>query len=350
VYVGLCCDPKVDFDKIGKDLYDAGYTQVVVFGSTGFNNNNVWPWPFKNNRFDYTKINPVYAAQLSKLFERMAFYRIRVHFKFVDQFHGSDDVPIPDPFRQAFDDFNDEALYSSYVAATQKKYWLDWDEVTGGHYSNYRCIAPVCGGIDRYINAVIAADKAAKLKWPDRPAPSWVWANETMAYVDVQTGHVVNVRSRGDRDEVFQWVRAHFSAAGYVDGKDAFSYIDYVALLGGRKDIAYSVLHDAFTRGIRGKEKSRLEIHGMLSESQIRDVNTKAGLDPRYVLYSTDGDLRLTGDYAGLAKQTSFDIDLKLDCKPGLNCQFWNKTDMMYNFQRFFHGPTGYDHIAKGER
>jgi len=277
------------------------------------------------------------------MFDRLGFWRITPRVCFVDQFHEKDESDI-DPFRQGlgtgneWDKWSENALYNSWDG--DKYRWLKWDEPKPRQYTNFRATSPFGQGMNRYVGAVVAEAKKVLNKKAPNGKPlypdfqvSWKWGNETMAYVN-DDGTIDKSKSRGDRDEVHVWIKEKFKAAGFVNGKNVFSYVDYAALVRGLKVFSYPVMDFAFNGrpnnpndGIRG-HGDRLEVHGILSLDAIRKLETQANIDWKFTTFSTDGDLKMVADYPELG-HSKYHVDLKLDVKKGepyfpLNwMQFW---------------------------
>jgi len=327
-YVGVAVDPKVDFDRLGKWTYDHGYNAVSIFLTTGFGN-TLFPWKLNGGKFDYNSLNPVWKEHIYTMLERFAYYRIRTHICFVDQFHKEDDSPNPDPFRQGFKSDDEELWYSSLPLDLSFYSFLQWDELKPRKYTNYRTTSAVGHGLELMADYYIEAARQVKEKYSDATY-SWKWGNETRAVTDAD-GKFIKSKSRGDRDEVFIWIQNKWTAAGFKDGKDVFSYFDYSCNKADLRTPDYDCLDDGFNRGIRQFRNSRLEIHGILTVKQIQDYIDNAHLDPNYVLWSTDGDLRMQAEYKVLG-HAKYNTDLKFDIKKG---EAWSSTDFMKNFERY---------------
>jgi len=338
-YTGAAVDERVDWDEIGKDCYDHGYNQISVFLTTAFHNHlgTFYPWPLVGSKYDYSRLNPIWRAHIAKMFDRLAFWRITPHICFVDQFHDYE-YSKKDPFRQGLGSGNDwdrwleNALYNSWDG--DKYRWIKWDEPSNGNYTNFKTTSPFGAGMNRYVGAVVAEAKKVLNKkapngnplYPDFQV-SWKWGNETFAYIN-EDGSTDNSKGRGDRDEIYVWIKEKFKTAGFIEGKNIFSYFDFAALIRGRWDFHYPTMDIAFRKGIRGRHKARIEIHHMLTLDDIKDMESKGKVDWRYAMHSTDGDLKMIADYSELG-HSKYHTDLKLDVKKGepyfpLNwMQFW---------------------------
>lgn len=318
VYVGLAVDPAVDWEKVCKDAADAGYTSISVHLTSAFFNVGLWPWVCVNGKFDFTKINPDYRIHFRRACDAAAANKIALHLCFVDQFHDKGDNPNPDPFRQGLgmgDGWDEEPLYSSITFGPTKFWWLKWDEdpkiyaETDKTIAQFKPFGAFGNGMARYIDMIINVCRNVKLANPTAPEPTWKWGNETLAmkYPDHNP-----VNKRGDRDEVVIWLGAKWKKAGFGNN----CYFDYICVNAGKHKtdtdyVAYDVVRDAFKKGVRGKHHAKLEVHGVLNEQQA----ARFDLDNRFVKFSTDGDLLMTGDYVGLGKGPLPDVDLKMDSK-----------------------------------
>lgn len=343
-YVGVGVDPKVDFDNLGQKLSQAGYTAISIFLTTAFNNVDLWPWTRSGTKFDFSTINPAWKSHIQRCCDTLAKFNVNPHFCFVDQFHDSGDSPGADPFRQALGSaWDEEPLYSSWDGS--KYTWLAWDpnkDPKPGHIEDFKVLPGFGQGMQRYIKAVIACCKKTRTQFPTF-TPTWKWGNETLARFDPVQGKTTN--QRGDRDEVYIWVRCLWEQAGFVEGDSMRSYFDYLCVTAGKHKtdpdyINMPTMKSAFTKGVRGKHKANMEIHGILTLADIQKFNA-AGLDEDFLLFSTDGDLGMKADYPGLGK-SPFHTDLKFDIKKG---QTWDSQDWMKNFNKYW--PGKYDRYVK---
>jgi hypothetical protein len=312
------------WDVVLSDMYNAGYNQLSMFATMPFAEKavRIHPWPRVGNHFDFTRTNPEYRNHIAVMFDRMAYWRIIPHIKFVDQFHHDKWGANPDPFIDLFGE-NDNALYSSLdLYGDGKFHWLIWDEHHPGSYYNYRAApgrAMEYHAMKMFVDMIIDEAQKTRLKWPDF-AVSWAWANETRAWVR-DDGSQDKARSLGDRDEVVLWVRDLWKAAGFVEGHNLYSYFDYTASINGQpRNWAYDYFAAMF-KGIR-ERNMRLEIHSIFGTDVIKQFIAKVEeaapeangipLDPKYVMWSTDGDMRMIADYRGLG-HSKYNVDLKFD-------------------------------------
>lgn len=336
-YVGIAVDVhNVDLEKIGQELYDAGYSAISFFLTTCFHNTSpqTWPWPIESGKFNYGKINKTWRDWLRKVVETMAYYRIRCHMAFVDQFHETGDNKSADPFRQGLfgnREFDAAPLYDSVTFGPVKFWWLKWSDLPGNKYGNYQTIGEFGKGMELYINEVVAICKEVKELKNDAGKPlysdfsiSWKWANETYTVYDPATNHVDNVR--GDRDEIVYWIWNKFKAAGFATGPRYRPYFDYFCRDKGGdrpKDPYYPAMAEQ-QYWIWRKYQAHLEIHGILTTSDIekykkasfRRGTTVYTLQGSKSLFSTDGDLGMRGEYKELGAGTD-PVDLKLDTTAG---------------------------------
>lgn len=344
-YVGLGVDRHhVDLEKIGGELYDAGYNAISLFLTTCFHNTKptTYPWPLVGAKYDFSKINPDWRNWLYKVIETLAYYRIRPHIAFVDQFHEAGDNPLPDPFRQGLfgnREFDADPLYSSVTFAPTKFWWLKWQDAAGNKYVNYQTLGEFGKGMELYINEVIAICKEVKELKNDAGALlysdfaiSWKWANETMAEYNPATKHVDN--KRGDRDEIIYWIWNKFKAAGFTTGPRYRPYFDYFCRdKGGKPRDPYYPAMAEQQYWIWRKYQAHLEIHGVLTTSDIEKYKQARfrtyTLQGSKALFSTDGDLRMQGEYKELGASQE-NVDLKLDTTAGKPLftdnyqQFWD--------------------------
>lgn len=315
-YVGAG-DPKVtaeDWDKVGKDMYDAGYNQFSVFLALNT------PLRFLPVNADLS-LNKKWVESNYNFQERMAFWRHNVQMKIFDQYHEGEKN---DPFAS----LTTEQLYSSWDGS--KYAHTKWDEPLPRRYTNFRPTSKIGIAIKFYVKAVVANSKKVKeLKLPNgKPKyPDFrvvlVWANETMALFK-DSNHPV--KTRGDREEMLAWVTDLYEQAGFVKGKDLFVQVDYLAFRPDIRTIDYKIManvsKDLTRRGMR------LEIHGIKTVADIQKY-IKAGVDPKSTLFSTDGDLKYTAEGQKLL-DSPYHVDLKVDAKPGQPffptdfMQFWN--------------------------
>lgn len=325
-YVGLTGDT-VDWNKIGKDMNKAGYNSLSIFVSTCFGPHE-WPWVKKGAGFDYTKINPKWKANMVEMFDRLVFWRNAPHIKFVDQFHDSEECPEPDPFRVGLGngtDWDTKWLYDGVTFGPTKIYWLGWDEPRTGQYENYRCVnnTAFCKGMELMIDTLIQIAKDTKVKYPDM-VMSWSWANETEVRVYKQPDGSYEYKNiKGDRDEIVQWIVKKWKAAGFKPSETFTHYFDYMAWTPGIGPHYETMVSQQYF--IWTKYKAHIEIHGIETVNDIKKYEAAhaevrrgvtVNFDPEEALFSTDGDLRMQGDYPGLGK-SKYSTDLKLDNKRG---------------------------------
>lgn len=314
LYVGAMVDPTFDWLGWLTKIKASGYDTISLFMTTLFYNRELWPWPLKSGKFNFAAIDPEYRENFRKACVASAATGVRLHLCFVDQFHGTKDAGVNDakhdPFREVFGDWDEEPLYSSYVNG--KYWWLKWDpnhdpkeyDIPTKTLSQYKTVGPFGLGMDLFTSMVMSVCATVKRNHPEFPEPTWKWGNETFVRVD-ESGK--KVASRGDRDEVVIWMKAKWKRAGFGNNL----YFDYLAFRGGmgREDVAYDIMHDAFTKGIRGKHKAKLEAHGILT---VQDC-MRFMLDEHYVKFSTDGDAHMRANYKDLGHSPLPDVDLKYD-------------------------------------
>ena len=313
-----------DWDEVGRDAYNSGYNQISIFLTL----QEPWPWPkLPSGKYNYLAINPVWEKQLYNMLERMAFWRITPHICFVNPYHNNS----KDPFCQGLGNHigpnnlnwpDDEALYSSWNGKIYT--WLQWDEEHQRVYTNYRATSIFGRGMLLMINTVI--NKAKEVKELRRPNDSllyqdfkisYKWGNETNAFVTYKDPKFPKgkiTKKFGDRDEIFTYIRRLFIEAGFVNGINLYSVVDYLAFnddeLKNPPDmrICGNVSKDLNSKGFR------LELHGIKTTNDIEQF-VAHGVIPRSTLFSTDGDLRMVADYEGLGKSI-YHTDLKLDTVP----------------------------------
>lgn len=310
-------DPKVkaeQWNEIGKDLYDAGYNQFSVFLVLG-TPLKFWPIPMTKKWEDH-----IYT-----MMERLAFWRISPKIKFVDQYHEGEPN---DPFSK----LTVEQLYSSWDG--QKYSWMQWDEPTPRHYTNFRATTPLGKNIMKYVQTVVkCAQRVKDLKRPNGTLlyPDFrlvvAWANETMALFQGNDDHPS--KTRGDRDEVLGWVQGLLKDAGFVLNKNLLVEVDYLAYRDSIRNIDYPTM--ASVSQYLTKKGQRLEIHGIETIDDIKKF-IQAGVNPKSTLFSTDGDLRMEADGQALF-DSPYHVDLKVDCKKG---QPFFPTNFMAFWRKYF--------------
>lgn len=339
-YVGFLSQSS-DYDRLGEELYEAGYNAASVFLTTAI---GPWisPWKPMGSNFNFGVINPVWLNEYKKMSRAMAHWRITVHNKFVDQFHDFEDNPKPDPMRVGLktgNEFDPKLLYES-LDYDWDYVWISWEEEGAGKYKNYKLLTPFGHGMNLLVDTVIDVNKEMKDEFPDFFA-SWAWANECLAEYDPNTGKAKNIR--GDRDEIHQWIDQKWKAAGFEVAKKYRSYFDYFMRTKGAPRTPHYPSMAEEQMWIYRRYYAFIEIHGIMGLEDVAKYDAAKFTDKHGTVYdfnkartlfSTDGDLRMEADYVGLGKATNIPaVDLKLDNKRG---QTPLGNDFMAYWDRYF--------------
>lgn len=312
LYVGGAVDPAFNAAVRFPKIKSMGFDSISLFLTTFFYG-GLWPWVIVNGKVT-AKINPAYREHLRSLLLASAASGLRLHLCFVDQFHDEGGF---DAIRELFGSTDEERWYSSVVQEPNNdwvKYWLDWDEAVEGKPTNFRPIGRAGQCMTLFINMVINLIATVKKNHPELPTPTWKWGNECMS--EKRADGVV-VPKRGDRDEVYTYVKQKWIAKGF-SSED--SYFDYICVNDGKTKqdpdyIAYDVMRgddgNSGLASIRKRHKAKLEVHGMLT---VNDCNRfDFGTNRKYVKFSTDGDFKMVAEFEDLMDSNLEDVDLKFD-------------------------------------
>jgi len=353
--------PTSDYDKLGKDLYEAGYNAVSVFLSTIWNHGLV-PWKKSpTGKFNFGQIDPAYADNYRRMLKAMAFWRITVHNKFVDQFHDIKDFPGDDPMRQGLGKlYSDVVLYESLDKSDNdnwKNVWIGWKEIGAGKYEDYKMLSDFGRGMELFIDFIIGVNKEIYAEFPDYQG-SWAWANECLGEYDPATGTQKNIR--GDRDEIHQWIFKKWQASGIPSSKIR-NYFDYFVRIKGEPRTPHYPAFVEEQMWIQQRYGALIEIHGILTNADIAKFKNatwtdKHGVKHKFIinraLFSTDGDMRMVADYEHLGEdskgKTVCHVDRKLDYAPNDLPTAGEKVNFMKFWERYF-VKGGYPHYVKGD-